>query len=193
MTDDPATTAVATATAVTIANTNTSNNGERANANMARGVVAVATSSIEGSGGGSGALSAPLLESVESVESVEDHLEGGVLAGAGAGVGGLWPSAGAVEFRDVTMCYRPGLPPVLKGLSFSVEVRCPESSRHGSRTSWLALCSSAQSILRSLSLPPCPRPAFVLSPRSSPHPAPNSPSPRPQLQPHSSSTRMCAS
>ena len=32
-----------------------------------------------------------------------------------------WPYLGAVEFRDVTMSYRPGLPPVLKDLSFYVE------------------------------------------------------------------------
>ena len=32
-----------------------------------------------------------------------------------------WPYLGAVEFRDVTMSYRPGLPPVLKDLSCYVE------------------------------------------------------------------------
>lgn len=26
-----------------------------------------------------------------------------------------WPAAGRVEFQDVTMAYRPGLPPALKG------------------------------------------------------------------------------
>ena len=134
MTHDPATTAVATATAVTVAITSTStstntntNGGQRGNASTGRGVVAVATTPSN-MGGGGGALSPPLLQSVGSVgsvESVEEHLEGGVLASAGAGAAGVWPSAGAVEFRDVTMCYRPGLPPVLKGLSFEVEVSGP--------------------------------------------------------------------
>jgi len=31
-----------------------------------------------------------------------------------------WPSAGQVKFQDVYLCYRPGLPDVLKGLSFTV-------------------------------------------------------------------------
>ncbi|WWC59914.1 uncharacterized protein I303_102476 [Kwoniella dejecticola CBS 10117] len=31
-----------------------------------------------------------------------------------------WPREGAIEFKDVVMSYRPGLPPVLKGLSMSV-------------------------------------------------------------------------
>lgn len=31
-----------------------------------------------------------------------------------------WPSQGAIEFKDLTMRYRPGLPLVLKGLSLSV-------------------------------------------------------------------------
>ena len=31
-----------------------------------------------------------------------------------------WPESGAVEFKDVEMSYRPGLPPVLKGVSFQV-------------------------------------------------------------------------
>jgi ABC-type multidrug transport system fused ATPase/permease subunit len=31
-----------------------------------------------------------------------------------------WPSAGALEFRDVVMAYREGLEPVLKGVSFQV-------------------------------------------------------------------------
>ena len=32
-----------------------------------------------------------------------------------------WPSQGAIEFKDVTMRYRPGLPLVLKGLSMQVK------------------------------------------------------------------------
>lgn len=31
-----------------------------------------------------------------------------------------WPTEGRVEMKDVVMRYRPGLPPVLKGLSMSV-------------------------------------------------------------------------
>ncbi|WWC98842.1 hypothetical protein V866_005735 [Kwoniella sp. B9012] len=31
-----------------------------------------------------------------------------------------WPQEGAIEFENVVMSYRPGLPPVLKGLSLSV-------------------------------------------------------------------------
>lgn len=31
-----------------------------------------------------------------------------------------WPSQGAVEFKDVRMSYRPGLPEVLKGITMSV-------------------------------------------------------------------------
>lgn len=32
-----------------------------------------------------------------------------------------WPSQGAVEFKDVRLSYRPGLPEVLKGISMSVQ------------------------------------------------------------------------
>ncbi|KAI0717423.1 multidrug resistance-associated ABC transporter [Cerioporus squamosus] len=32
-----------------------------------------------------------------------------------------WPDAGAIEFKDVEMAYRPGLPAVLKGVSFEVK------------------------------------------------------------------------
>lgn len=31
-----------------------------------------------------------------------------------------WPERGAIEFKDVEMSYRPGLPPVLKGVSFGI-------------------------------------------------------------------------
>ncbi|TBU42097.1 multidrug resistance-associated ABC transporter [Dichomitus squalens] len=31
-----------------------------------------------------------------------------------------WPESGAIEFKDVEMSYRPGLPPVLKGASFQI-------------------------------------------------------------------------
>jgi ABC-type multidrug transport system fused ATPase/permease subunit len=31
-----------------------------------------------------------------------------------------WPMRGAIEFRDVVMCYRPGLPNVLHGISMSI-------------------------------------------------------------------------
>ncbi len=36
------------------------------------------------------------------------------------GCTGTWPTAGALEFRHVVMRYRPGLDPVLKGVSFKV-------------------------------------------------------------------------
>lgn len=32
-----------------------------------------------------------------------------------------WPTGGALEFRDVVMSYRPGLPPVLKGISLDIK------------------------------------------------------------------------
>lgn len=35
---------------------------------------------------------------------------------------GTWPAAGALEFRHVVMRYRPGLDPVLKGVSFKVRM-----------------------------------------------------------------------
>lgn len=31
-----------------------------------------------------------------------------------------WPAHGAIEFKDITMRYRPGLPLVLKGLSLNI-------------------------------------------------------------------------
>lgn len=31
-----------------------------------------------------------------------------------------WPSRGKVEFRDVVLHYRPGLPPVLKGITLDI-------------------------------------------------------------------------
>lgn len=33
-----------------------------------------------------------------------------------------WPSGGTIDYRDVTAIYRPGLPPVLKDLSFTIQV-----------------------------------------------------------------------
>lgn len=35
-----------------------------------------------------------------------------------------WPSAGRIEYREVSAIYREGLPPVLRHLTFTVEVRC---------------------------------------------------------------------
>ena len=32
-----------------------------------------------------------------------------------------WPESGAIEFKDVEMSYRPGLPTVLKGVDFQVK------------------------------------------------------------------------
>ena len=34
-----------------------------------------------------------------------------------------WPNAGKVEYRGVTAIYRPGLPPVLRDLTFTLEVQ----------------------------------------------------------------------
>lgn len=31
-----------------------------------------------------------------------------------------WPHTGAIEFRDLHMSYRPGLPPVLRGVSLTI-------------------------------------------------------------------------
>ena len=49
-------------------------------------------------------------------------------AGAGAGAGArmgveVWPARGGIEFRQVTMRYREGLPLVLRGLTLSVAPR----------------------------------------------------------------------
>ena len=32
-----------------------------------------------------------------------------------------WPEGGEIKFKDVEMSYRPGLPPVLKGVSFEIK------------------------------------------------------------------------
>lgn len=32
-----------------------------------------------------------------------------------------WPHAGVIDFRDVQMCYRPGLPNVLNGVSMTIK------------------------------------------------------------------------
>ena len=45
-----------------------------------------------------------------------------VADGGGAPPSG-WPSAGSLEYCGVTACYRPGLPPVLNDLSFTLEVQ----------------------------------------------------------------------
>ena len=34
-----------------------------------------------------------------------------------------WPESGSVEFKDVELAYRPGLPTVLRGVSFKVKPR----------------------------------------------------------------------
>lgn len=45
-----------------------------------------------------------------------------------------WPEDGAIEFKDVEMSYRPGLPAVLKGVSFQInpgeKVRVDPALRH---------------------------------------------------------------
>ena len=40
--------------------------------------------------------------------------------GAAAPVG--WPSRGSITYENVTASYRPGLPPVLSNLSFTIQV-----------------------------------------------------------------------
>ena len=45
-----------------------------------------------------------------------------MITGGGAPPEG-WPHSGEVEFQKVSACYRPGLPPVLSALSFTVKVR----------------------------------------------------------------------
>ncbi len=34
-----------------------------------------------------------------------------------------WPASGTLKYCDVTAAYRPGLPPVLCGISFELQVR----------------------------------------------------------------------
>ena len=57
-----------------------------------------------------------------------------------------WPEAGEIDFKDVEMSYRPGLPPVLKGVSFHVnpgeKVRAPSppARAQGSGSAVIADC-----------------------------------------------------
>ena len=61
-----------------------------------------------------------------------------------------WPRKGAVEFRDVWLKYRKGLPPVLKGVSFSVPAGCTAAlvgrTGSGKSTTLAALFRSALTI-----------------------------------------------
>ncbi|KAL4420399.1 hypothetical protein ABPG75_010055 [Micractinium tetrahymenae] len=52
-----------------------------------------------------------------------------------------WPSAGRIEYRQVSAIYRPGLPPVLRDLTFTLEggVSCGVVGRTGSGKSSLML------------------------------------------------------
>lgn len=52
-----------------------------------------------------------------------------------------WPSAGRIEYQGVSAIYRPGLPPVLRGLTFTIEggVSCGVVGRTGSGKSSLLL------------------------------------------------------
>ena len=52
-----------------------------------------------------------------------------------------WPSTGSLAFEQVTCCYRPGLPPVLVGVSFSISAgqSCGLVGRTGSGKSSLML------------------------------------------------------
>lgn len=68
--------------------------------------------------------SCPVVERVVEYTSIEQ--EGQSPAGGGGGGGGQalaplptnWPAKGVVEFKNVQMRYRPGLPLVLRGISF---------------------------------------------------------------------------
>ncbi len=50
-----------------------------------------------------------------------------------------WPENGAIEFRDVSLCYAPDLPPVLCNVSFTIaagmKVRACDLKRRSSRPS----------------------------------------------------------
>lgn len=49
--------------------------------------------------------------------------------GGGAAPAG-WPASGTITYENVTASYRPGLPPVLSNLSFTIQVsqHMPESA-----------------------------------------------------------------
>lgn len=61
-----------------------------------------------------------------------------------------WPNNGALQFRDVVMRYRPGLPPVLKGIT--MEIKGGEKIGVVGRTGAGKVCVSAASV----HLVPCP-------------------------------------
>jgi len=44
-----------------------------------------------------------------------------VKQGGGAAPAG-WPASGTITYENVTASYRPGLPPVLSNLSFTIQV-----------------------------------------------------------------------
>lgn len=46
------------------------------------------------------------------------------MADGGAAPPKGWPSSGAITFEGVTASYRPGLPPVLRDLSFHIPGGC---------------------------------------------------------------------
>lgn len=52
-------------------------------------------------------------------EAVPQEAPWELLGDAGIGAN-KWPSEGAVEFKDVVLVYRPGLPPALRGVSFCI-------------------------------------------------------------------------
>ena len=53
-----------------------------------------------------------------------------------------WPARGAIEFKDVTMAYRPGLPNVLHGISLQINAgeKIGVVGRTGAGKSSLTLC-----------------------------------------------------
>jgi len=60
-----------------------------------------------------------------SVERILEYCrlpsEAGLDSAPGHGPRPGWPEKGAIEARDLEVAYRPGLPLVLKGLSFRIE------------------------------------------------------------------------
>lgn len=62
-----------------------------------------------------------------SVERIQTYIEMPTEAALESGVGkkpaSSWPADGAISFSDVNLRYRPGLPRVLRGLTFSVNAK----------------------------------------------------------------------
>ncbi|PRW21108.1 multidrug resistance-associated 1 isoform X3 [Chlorella sorokiniana] len=89
--------------------------------------------------------SAEVENNMTSVERLlhytELEQEPATLAQGGAAPAKGWPAAGLIEYQGVTAIYRPGLPPVLRNLTFTVQggVSCGVVGRTGSGKSSLML------------------------------------------------------